>query len=372
MKLIITGGHLSPALAFIEALPKDVDVLFVGRKYAFEGDEGISLEHQSASRLGIPFVSITTGRIQRTFTKYTLLSLLKIPVGLVQAFVLLQKNKPDGLVCFGGYISVPVAFAAYILRIPIVIHEQTLEAGFANRLIALVATKICISWKDSEKFFPKNKTILTGNPLRKVFFQTEIEPLSFVSYDFQQEKLPCIFVTGGSTGSHVINCLLEESLPAILRFAKVIHQTGDARMYGDFDRLEKLRGKLSKDMQKRYVPVKFLMPKEVNTAIKTANLVIGRSGINTITELLFLEKMALLIPLVNTQKDEQKKNAEFLKEKGLAEVLGQQTVTSSHFLSVVQRMLRQKEKYILKGDMGEVGNAQQAAGKIVEVVSEVV
>ena len=147
MKILITGGHFSPALAVIEGIrPKD-DVLVVGRKHALEGDSGLSFEYEVAKKHSIPFVEISTARIQRVLTKHTLFSVLKFPVGLTQAFFILKKYKPDIVLTFGGYIAVPIAIASYVLDIPIVIHEQTQKAGLANRLIALFAKKTSPSRK---------------------------------------------------------------------------------------------------------------------------------------------------------------------------------------------------------------------------------
>src|SRR6185437_3796515 len=144
----------------------------VGREYAFEGDSALSLEYQTAKRLGLAFEPLTTGRIQRKFTKHTFGSLAKIPVGLTQAKKIITRFQPDIVLSFGGYVSVPVVLAAAANRVPIVIHEQTLQAGLANKIASRFAAKICISWEESAKYFPKNKIVLTGNPLRKEFLQS--------------------------------------------------------------------------------------------------------------------------------------------------------------------------------------------------------
>src|SRR3989344_6654527 len=168
MKIAITGGHLSPALSVIEKLSKEDVVLFVGRKHVFEGDKGLSFEYKTITSLNIPFVELTTGRLQRKFTAHTLFSIVKIPYGLAQSFLILRKFKPDVVLGFGGYLSVPVVIAAHILRIPAIIHEQTQDAGLANRMLANYADRICISWETSAKYFPRGKTIFTGNPIRKL------------------------------------------------------------------------------------------------------------------------------------------------------------------------------------------------------------
>src|SRR3989339_499065 len=149
MKIIIIGGHLAPALSVLEALPKNTQVLFVGRKYALEGDNALSLEYNTITSLNIPFVGLNTGRLQRKITRFTLFSLLKLPFGIIKSFLILIDFKPDVVVGFGGYVSIPVTFCAFVLRIPVVIHEQTMEAGLTNRLVSRFAKKICISWDSS-------------------------------------------------------------------------------------------------------------------------------------------------------------------------------------------------------------------------------
>ncbi len=148
MKIVMTaggGGHFSPLLCVYNALPKTDEVLVIGRQFALEGDRALSLEYQTSKRLGMRFVPINAARLQRKFTKYTIPSLLKFPKGLYQAYKLLRLFRPDVVLSFGGYVSVPVVMAAWLLQIPIVIHEQTLEAGAANKRACFFAKKICIS-----------------------------------------------------------------------------------------------------------------------------------------------------------------------------------------------------------------------------------
>src|SRR5882672_580704 len=139
MKLLIVaggGGHFAAALAVIEQLPKEWDVMVVGRKYAFEADKTVSFEYQTAQKLGIKFAALTTGRLQRRITRHTVQSLARVPVGFFQAMSVLKAYKPDVLLSFGGYVSVPVAFAARTLHMPIIVHEQILTARLANKIVA--------------------------------------------------------------------------------------------------------------------------------------------------------------------------------------------------------------------------------------------
>ena len=346
MKIVLIGGHLSPALCVLEALPSDARVLFIGRKYALEGDNALSLEYKTINSMKVPFVALNTGRLQRKLTKYTISSLLKLPFGVIKSFLTLVKFRPDVVVGFGSYVSIPVALSAYVLRIPIVIHEQTMEAGFANRLISRLATKICISWSSSRKYFPEEKVVLTGNLIRK--FQ-----ISNFKFQIDKQK-PLIYITGGSSGSHFINLLIEGCARGLLDKYNLIHQTGDAQEFCDFDRLEKLRNSLSAKQKERYILRKFIDLSETGEILSRISLIISRSGMNIITELLHFEKPALLIPLPFSQNNEQLKNAKFLENIGLGKVLYQEELNSKRLFQAIELMFHNIDNY--KIDKKELNN----------------
>ena len=343
MKIVIVGGHLSPALAVIEKL-KDEDVFYIGRKYSFEGDQALSLESREIEKLNITFFALNTARLQRKFTKHTLPSLIKFPNGFIQAYKILKKIRPDIVLGFGGYLFLPVALAAVVLKIPIVIHEQTLEAGFTNKLVAKFAKKICVSWPSSEKFFPKEKAVLTGNPLRQ-------EIINAKNNANKINAIPLVYITGGSAGAHALNLLVEETLDQLLQKCSVVHQTGGSEVYRDFERLEKRQSL-------RYKCQKFFTAKEMATFMSEADLVVGRAGINTVTELVYLQKPSFLIPLPFGQKNEQLKNAEYIKSLHLGEFVEQQSLTPDLFVSTIFSMLNnlagyRSEKQVLAKDAAE-------------------
>ncbi len=360
MRIIITGGHLSPAFSVIKKLDKK-DILFIGRKKAMEGDNALSLEYRLCQKLRIPFVSIKTARLQRGFTKYTIPSLFNLPIGIVRALKIVREFKPDVVLGFGGYVSLPIIFASKFLNIPVVIHEQTLEAGFANKIASKIAKKVCISWKQSEKFFPKSKTVFTGNPIREELLLNRENSKNF--FKFKNNNLPLIYITGGSLGSHAINIIVEKTLPSLLKVANVIHQTGDAQKYQDFERLSK------KELE-GYIVKKFFEVEEIAEIYKSASLVISRSGINTVTELLYFKKPSFLIPLPIGQRNEQLKNALFLKNLNLAEVCLQNRLSDDKFLRIISYMLKNTSKYQeKKGFEGLI--RKNAALEIVKVLKNV-
>jgi UDP-N-acetylglucosamine--N-acetylmuramyl-(pentapeptide) pyrophosphoryl-undecaprenol N-acetylglucosamine transferase len=351
MKIVLIGGHLAPALSVLQALPKNTKVLFIGRKYALEGDNAFSLEYKTITSLQVPFIGLNTGRLQRKLTKFTILSLLKVPFGVIKSFFILINFRPDIVMGFGGYVSIPVVFCAFLLRIPIVIHEQTMEAGLANRLVSRFADKICISWNSSRKYFPEKKVVLTGNPMRKF-------SVSGIKYLIFNNNLPIIYISGGSSGSHFINIIIENVIKDLLGKYNVIHQVGDSHEYRDFDRLEQLRHNLPENLRENYILQKLIDPSEIGDLLKLSSLVISRSGINTITELIYFEKPAILIPLPFSQNNEQLKNARFLEKIGLGLILQQSEVNPKRLLQMVNKAINNISRY--KIDKKELINTPKA------------
>lgn len=343
MKIALIGGHLAPALAVLEHLQKD-EVFFIGRKHGLEGDDAITLEYKTIRDLEIPFFELRTGRLQRHISRHTLTSLIRLPLGVANAKAILKKTNPDVVLAFGGYLSLPIAYATHMLDIPLVIHEQTLEAGFANKVIAPFADAICISWESSRKHFRGKNVVLTGNPLRKEMERPKTP-------DFARtliSEVPTIYITGGSAGSHAINALITGCLSELLKDMIVVHQTGDARQFSDFERLSAFRDTMDAKRAERYILRKFIDPSEVGYVMKDAELTISRSGINTVTELLYLAKPALFIPLPFSQRREQQKNAVFLKDLGLAEVLSQSQATAEKLYDKISSMISRKKAYTIK------------------------
>lgn len=353
-KIILTGGHLSPLLAVYDVLRQEADVAIIGRKYTFEVDKTESLEYSIFKNENVDFFDIDAPRLQRKYTKETIPSFFKSPQAISRALTVLQKEKPDSVLIFGGYIGIPVALAAYIKKIPIVIHEQTLAAGLANRIIGKFASKICISFPDSKKYFNNKKIVLTGNPVRKEVFEVIKEVV------IPRDK-PILYITGGSTGAHAINLLVSEVLDSLLEKFNVIHQTGDAQEFKDFDVLSQKREELPESLQNRYILRKFILPSEIGWIYKNSDVVLSRAGINTVTELLTLSKKALLIPLPHGQKNEQLKNAKMYQGSGLGIYIAQEEATPKNIMSGLEKLMSKK---IEKREEG--GNS--SAEKIAEIV----
>lgn len=359
MKILIIGGHLAPALCVIQELPKDAEILYVGRKYTLEGDKAVSLEYKTISSRGIAFTELKTGRLQRSITLHTIPSLGKIPYGFLQAVKIINKFKPDVIAGFGGYLSLPVIAAGYFLKVPIVIHEQTLDVGLANKYGARFAKKVCISFESSRKYFPKEKVVLTGNPVKK----NESKIIRRIKLPGGK---PVIYITGGSQGSHFINLLVLGSLSGLLGKYILVHQTGGAMKFKDFEKLSLLKGSLNAEKSNNYIISKFFEPMETESIMVQADLVVSRAGMNTVAELAVLKKPSLLIPIPVSSNNEQFKNALFLKKLGLGEVEEQKNLNPESFLITINHMFKNIDKYKLHKPL-EAFN-YDSAKKIVDVI----
>ena len=204
----------------------------------------------------------------------------------------------------------PVVAAAKLLGLPIIIHEQTFGAGLASKITAKLADKIAVSWESSFKYFPRDKTVLTGNPVRQIILKVRRRPEDV------------LYFNGGSQGSQIINQTLEPLLPELTKKFMVYHQ---------FGRLTR------PPERKNYVTKPYFSADELAQIYSRCRLAIGRAGINTVTELGFLRIPSVLIPLRFTQKNEQEVNARYLEKKGLAVVLPQGQLTPSSLLTAINR-----------------------------------
>jgi len=342
MKIMITGGHHSSAIPVIKKFKEkvpDVQIIWVGHKYSMINDKNPTLEYREITSMGIPFFELKAGKIYKT---YNIKRLLKVPFGFFHAFYILIKNRPDMIMSFGGYIAAPVVIAGWVLKIPSLTHEQTVVAGYSNKLISLFAKKVLVSWRESEKFFPKGKVVFTGIPLRKEIFKIDSD-----SFNVNKE-LVTIYISAGKTGSHLINEIVRESLKDLLSFCNVIHQCGDNSVYNDFEKLENRYKEIRDVVRGKYYLRRFVLEEEIGEAYMKADLIVSRSGAHTVSEVVALKKPALLIPIPWVSHNEQNKNAEMVKNNGLAEILDQKDLNSDNFVKKVKFCFANLNSYKLK------------------------
>lgn len=330
------GGHLTPALAVIDELQKaKAEVFFIGRKFSMEGDKNPSVESTIIPKLGVPFFSLTAGRLQRKLTRYTLPSLLKIPLGFLQAYRHLKHIKPDVILSFGGYLAVPVVVVAKIQNIPVITHEQTVVSGLANQIISKFADIIALSWEQSLGQFPSEKVVLTGNPIRK----------ELLSIRRRRSSFPKIYFTGGNQGAHIINEAVFPILPELLEMFEIFHQTGGvSKNKEDFSKAKIIKEELPNKLAKRYKVKQWFETKELVKIFGTSTLVVSRSGANIVTELASIGVPSILIPIPWVTQGEQIKNAQLLSNGGAAIILREEQLSSKRLFTTIQIAMEKIEE----------------------------
>lgn len=323
MKILFAGGgtmgSVSPLIAVYEKIRKDnknTDFLFIG--------SATGPEKKAVESYKIPFKAISAGKLRRYFSWDNFTDPFKILLGFMQSFIIILKFKPNVVMIAGSFVGVPVAWAAYLLRVPVLIHQQDIIAGLANKMMANFSKKITVSYEPSIADFSVNKTVLTGNPVREEFYICDPEKGNEV---FGLKKdLPVLLILGGGTGSQVLNEVVEKSLADLLQFVQVIHITG--------------RGKTIDMEAENYHQFEFLTH-DMTEAICLADLVVTRAGMSTLSELIIAAKPVVIIPIPNSH---QEYNAAYFQKNNAAIVLSQLALTKENFVSTIKELFFEKHK----------------------------
>lgn len=363
IKILLTGGHAATTgIAVVEEIKKtanlkDAEIYWIGSKTAIEGSKLSTIESQIFPKIGVKFVSIIAGKLQTKFTIHTIPSILKIPIGFIQAFWFLIKIRPNVTLSFGGYSSFPVVFWSWVFRIPVIIHEQTTVFGRASASSAFFATKIVLAREESIKYFPKNKSVVTGNPLMTNIL--EVKP------KIHSGNPPIILVIGGSRGSNFINELMIETVKTLLSHFKIIHVTGEK----DFKMVEKGRESLSPVLNQNYETFSSVNPLEMGELYSQSDLIISRSGANSISEILSVKRPAILIPLPRTFMGEQVKNAQYARDFGIATVFLEKEATPSAIITEINRLFNDWQDVVNKVSKKESPDIN-ASKKVVDILQK--
>ncbi|MGV7107067.1 undecaprenyldiphospho-muramoylpentapeptide beta-N-acetylglucosaminyltransferase [Flavobacterium sp. U410] len=300
-----TGGHIYPAIAIANELktrfPK-ADFLFVGAKD--------KMEMQKVPQAGYAIEGLWISGIQRKLTLQNLLFPFKLLSSLWKSYRILKKFKPDVVIGTGGFASGAVMKMANMIGIPTVIQEQNSYPGITNKLLADKAKSICVAYEGMEKFFPKDKIKLTGNPVRQDLIFVDDKRIEGLTYFEVNADKRTLLVLGGSLGAKRINELIASELDFILQLGiQVIWQCG--KLYYD----------QYKHFNERENVHVFAFIDRMDLAYATADFIISRSGASSISELCIVGKPTILIPSPNVAEDHQTKNALALAEKKAAILL---------------------------------------------------
>lgn len=336
-KILITGGHLTPAIAVLNELKNRGyhNFSWVGHKFNQSGSKVVTAEFNTVNTLDVPFYNLRTGKLIRDWSFSTFLygikNLFFVLWGIISAFYLILKLRPNIIVSFGGYLALPVVISGKLLGSKVVTHEQTIVTGLANKVIGKFADKVFISWEESRKYFNPQKTVFTGNPIRKSVF--EIEDNSLIK-DIDS-NLPTILVFGGNQGAHEINIRIFEIVSELVKDFNVIHQTGNSNVTKDNERSNHIKSSLPTELSKRYLPIEYISSNQIGSILNETDIMVSRSGANTVSEILALGKISILIPIPQTSHDEQIRNARLVEKVGLGIYLSQNGLTSEKLYQTI-------------------------------------
>ena len=300
----------------------------------YVGGEG-SVEERLVRRAGVRFVGVPAGGIHGMAPWRAAWNLTKLVRGFGATLRLGRRERPHALFVTGGYASVPVALAAWTLRVPILVYLPDIEPGLAVRFIARLATRVAVTTEDSRAYFPDRKVVVTGYPVRPEFAGLTREEAR-ERLGLPQEE-PVLLAFGGSHGARSINRAVTAVLEELLGMAQVVHISGRL----DWPWVSERADRLPADLRSRYHPYPYLH-EEMGYALAAADLVVCRAGASTLGELPYFGLPAVLVPYPHAWRY-QRVNAEWLAERGAAVVLEDERLGET-LLPTVRRLLADADR----------------------------
>jgi len=351
-KIIMTGGgtagHVTPNIALFPALKEEgYEISYIG---SYNG-----IEKELIKKQGIEYFGISSGKLRRYFDVKNFTDPFRVMKGYSEAKKILKHTKPDVVFSKGGFVTVPVVYAAKKLHIPVIIHESDLTPGLANKLAIPNATYVCHNFPETANHLPEEKSRLTGCPIRKELFEGDREKgLKFLGF---QGNKPVLMIIGGSTGAKVINETVRESLDILTQRFDIVHLCGK-------DKLDTNYNNVAGYKQFEYIS------DELNDIFAASDVVISRAGANAICELLALCKPHLLIPLsANASRGDQILNAKSFKKQGFSEVLEEENMTKDTLCENLNKVYDNRDLYINKMKESSMSNPIETIVGLIKSVS---
>ena len=324
-----TGGHIYPAIAIANELKKrfpEAEFLFVGAKD--------KMEMQKVPQAGYAIKGLWIAGLQRKLTLQNALFPIKLLSSLWESRKILKSFKPDVVIGTGGFASGPLLNVANSLNIPTLIQEQNSYPGITNKLLSKKAAKICVAYENLERFFPKEKMILTGNPVRQDLIDVSSKREEAIAFFKLDPKKKTLLVLGGSLGARRINQLIEKELDFLLsQNIQIIWQCGKLYL-NDY----------SKYNEKDNVQVVAFIDR-MDLVYAAADVVISRSGASSVSELCIVGKPTIFIPSPNVAEDHQTKNAKAISDKNGA-ILIKESELEAQFETVFSDLISNESKQL--------------------------
>jgi UDP-N-acetylglucosamine--N-acetylmuramyl-(pentapeptide) pyrophosphoryl-undecaprenol N-acetylglucosamine transferase len=321
-----TGGHIYPAIAIANELESrfpDAEILFVGAKD--------KMEMQKVPQAGYPIKGLWIAGLQRKLTIQNAMFPFKLLSSLWESRKIIRQFKPDVVIGTGGFASGPLLKMANSMNIPTVIQEQNSYPGITNKLLSKKANSICVAYDHLERFFPADKMILTGNPVRQDLLDIQDKRKEAIEYFNLDASKKTLLVLGGSLGARRINQLIEKELATLLSLnVQVIWQCGKFYLE-DYKKYNKHNVQV----------VAFI--ERMDLVYAAADVIISRAGASSVSELCIVGKPVIFIPSPNVAEDHQTKNAEaIVKKKGA--ILLKETQLDEDFSLVFESLIKDQGK----------------------------
>jgi UDP-N-acetylglucosamine--N-acetylmuramyl-(pentapeptide) pyrophosphoryl-undecaprenol N-acetylglucosamine transferase len=349
-RILLTGGgsagHVTPNLALAQALiARGYDVHYAGRT------EGI--EKDLIAPTGLPYHSLSAGKLRRYLSLENLTDIARIAKGSVDAWRVVRRVKPMLIFSKGGFVSCPVVWAAWLHRIPAVVHESDVSPGLANKLSVPFASRICYAFPETGKYFAASKRVHTGIPVRPSLLSGSAEQGRRIC-GFNEAAKPTLLIIGGSLGSRMINDTVQAALPELLPHFNVCHLLGP-----NYDTV-------SADPPPGY----FTLPyagEELAHLLALADLVLSRAGATTLFELLAARKPHLLIPLsLRASRGDQIENANCFERLGYSDVLSEEALTPSTLCTALHATYARRQQFVKQMAEAPIANATERVVEVIE------
>lgn len=348
-----TGGHIYPAIAvaqeFVRRNPAR-RVVFVGTAYG--------LEKRIVPKAGFPLEFISVGGLKGKGIGDTFRNLFRLPLGFIQAWRLVSRYDPDVVMGVGGYSSGPVLLASALRGRPTMIHEQNGFPGLTNRILAKFVREVAVAFPEALERFGRPGTV-TGNPVRKEFFGTQVKPLSTTTDRVR------LLIFGGSQGSRILNDAMTAALPHLAPLAgklDIVHQTGAA----ENEKVAKLYA-ASPFGGARVVPYLDPMVDE----IAAADLVVSRSGAMTVGELGAVGRASILVPFAAATNNHQEVNARLVEAAGGAVVITEKELSAERLASTIASIVNDPQRAAAMGRGARTISAAGATTHIVDIIERI-
>ncbi len=355
-----TGGHIFPAIAIANDLKtklKDVDILFVGARGR--------MEMEKVPQAGFPIEGLWISGIQRKLTLKNLMFPFKLLDSMIKARRIVKQFQPDTVVGTGGYASGPLLKAAANAGFPTLILEQNSYPGITNRWLGKVVNVVCTAYQGMEKYFPAEKIVVTGSPIRKnIRKAAAVTTTNARKFFGLEENRKTLLIIGGSQGARRINEAVAMHVEQLLATGmQIIWQTGKPSLQMAEKSL------LNSKFRNRVVVRDFIY--EMDKAYAAADVVVSRAGAIAIAEIIQVNKPAIFIPLPSAAEDHQTRNAMALVQKDAAVLLEEKNAARDFFVAVNGLMKDEEKKESIKKNLRQFEHGD-ATEKIVKEVLKLI